>query len=165
MKSAYPNGHEFRFPQDLPCPPLGRFLASSSPPGGANEESNHVQKNLESAFKQIRDVSLGSVKKFVAIDIDASSQHMTWNSIAIPCLTRSRYRGHWISNGKRRTTIDEMFRLQGNKLAPFSQTCSDIEMGRLIGNAMLFKVVEEFLTLYLLMWTSYTLIIRINGNA
>lgn len=141
-KSAYPNGHECGFHQNIYCSSLDTFLDPGSPSDGAGIEPTHVRTNLESAFKQTIDFGLDPEKRSIAIDGDASSRHMTWNSNTMPCLTRRRYRGHWSNNRERRTTIKEMHCFQGIKLGSFTQTCS-VGTGRLIGNAMSLNVAER----------------------
>ena len=151
LKEAYPAGTEkrFEFPNAIPCSSMTRLLSASSPPSdaasGASDKSDHVQRNLDRAFKQIREYGLDPLNDSIAIDADADPNKLTWSSINLPCLTRSRYRGHWLSNLQRRTTLQEMMRFQGIKPGSFQQTCSDPEMGRLLGNSMSLNVVERIL--------------------
>ena len=79
------------------------------------------------------------------VDCDASTSKSKYMHNVSPCLTRSRYRGHWIINKQRRFTKREMFRLQGINPNKFTQVVSDKEMGHQLGNAMSQNVVERIL--------------------
>ena len=146
-KEHFPTGDTFKFPANISCPSLSTFLGSESDAAASaqGEESPSVQRNLTSAFKQIHDFGLNPHKATIAVDVDASARHMTWDSAVLPCLTRSRYRGHWITSKRRRTTMKEMLLFQGIKPSSITQTCSSTEMGKLIGNAMSVNVVERLL--------------------
>ena len=104
-----------------------------------------TRRNLESADTQIRNLGLDPTKAAIAVDVDASARHMTWDSGVLPCLTRSRYRGHWISNKNRRTTIQEMLCFQGITPSSIRQSCSDNELGKMVGNSMSVNVIERVL--------------------
>lgn len=104
-----------------------------------------MQKNLDRAFKQIRDFGLDPLKNPIAIDADAVPSKLTWNSSTLPCLTRSRYKGHWVSNLRRRTSLMEMSRFQGMHPGYFKKTCSGNDLGRLLGNSMSLHVIERVL--------------------
>ena len=97
------------------------------------------------SFKQIKEFGLDPTNSAIAVDVDASARHMTWNSMNLPCITRSRHRGHWITNKKRRTTIKEMLCFQGIAPGSIKQTCSDAEFGKMVGNSMSLNVVERIL--------------------
>ena len=62
-----------------------------------------------------------------------------------PCITRSRYKGHWITNVQRRMSLEEMCRFQGFDPTKIKQSVSNVEMGRMLGNAMSINIVERIL--------------------
>ena len=70
---------------------------------------------------------------------------MTWRKEMSPCLTRSRYRGHWITTEQRRMSIQEMMRLQGIRENQIKNDNSEAEFGKQIGNSMSLNVVERIL--------------------
>ena len=105
--------------------------------------SSSSQYNLDNALAQMREQNLDPTNCAIMIDVDASTRHSTWNSSFLPCITRSRYRGHWISNKNRRTTIKEMLCFQGISPSSFRQTCSDAELGKMVGNSMSVNVIER----------------------
>ena len=69
------------------------------------------------------------------MDIDAGRNRSHAIKGVSPCLTRSRYRGHWISTLRRRFTLDEMFRLQGMDPDYLAFVIPGAELGKQIGNA------------------------------
>ena len=73
-----------------------------------DEEPPSVQRNLENAYSQIRKFGFDRNQNTIALDVDVSARHMTWDSCVLPCITRSRNRGHWITSQQRRTTLSEM---------------------------------------------------------
>ena len=98
LRSASPDGNGFRFPEAIMCSPIFFFLDSSSSAGDAKTESSNVQSNLQRAFAQTRDCGHHPENECILIDVDASPKCMSWTSVVSHCITRSRYRGHWISN-------------------------------------------------------------------
>ena len=62
-----------------------------------------------------------------------------------PCITRSRYKGHYISNVQRRMTIEEMCRFQGFNPTKLKHCVSDTELGHMLGNAMSVNIIERIL--------------------
>ena len=107
--------------------------------------ATNSDKILKKAYAQAREFGLNPTQTTIAVDVDASLRHMTWDSGVLPCLTRSRYRGHWISTKNRRTTIKEMLAFQGIVPNSIRQTCSDNELGKMVGNSMSVNVIERIL--------------------
>ena len=71
----------------------------------------------------------------------SAKSHCT-NQDYSPCLTRSRYQGHWITGRSCRMNIAEMFRLQGMDHTQFRIAVPDASLGQQIGNAMRVNVLE-----------------------
>ncbi len=79
------------------------------------------------------------------MDIDSSTGRAKAMAGCSPCLTRSRYHGHWLSTRGRRMNLDEMLRLQGFRPSQFRSVVSPVELGKQCGNAMSVNVVERVL--------------------
>ena len=60
-----------------------------------------------------------------------------------PCLTRSHYRGHWITNKNRRLTLKEMMRLQGMNPENITIKGTPTQQGQQLGNAMSVNVIQR----------------------
>ena len=79
------------------------------------------------------------------MDIDSSSGRSKAMAGCSPCMTRSRYKGHWLSTRGRRMNIDEMLRLQGFQPSQFRTVVLSSELGKQCGNAMSVNVLERVL--------------------
>ena len=104
-----------------------------------------MQLNIEKARNKIKAIGHNPDDHPYVVDCDASlaqSRHVLNLS---PCLTRSRYKGHWLTHRKRRMTIEEMFRLQGMDHSTFTVATSSTSLGQQIGNAMSVNVLERLL--------------------
>ena len=110
-----------------------------------------VRDNIKRAELQAEEQGINVHREPIVIDVDASKAKMTWRKGISPCLTRSRYRGHWLSSKNRRMNIDEMLRLQGMKPNLLNtKGISTIELGHQIGNAMSVNVIQRILQQVLL---------------
>ena len=105
------DGDSFEFPTPIRCPPIELFLDDTVPKETPKTEG--MQRNIDRASERIRESGHDPQKETFVIDCDASAKRLKWRKDCSPCITRSRCRGHWISNLERRFTIEEMFRLQG----------------------------------------------------
>ena len=87
----------------------------------------------------------------LAIDIDCSSKFAAVGNNEIKCLTRTRggQSGPWLSSRGRRTTLAELFRLQGFNPAAFKLVVGDhvsaSQMGCMLGNTMSLPVIKAVL--------------------
>ncbi|MDP7647377.1 MAG: DNA (cytosine-5-)-methyltransferase, partial [Candidatus Woesearchaeota archaeon] len=137
----------FEFPKPIMCPSIELFLDGerSHPEQPAMKVSNAAQANIDHANRKIREEQGNPDIHPYVVDCDASrakSRHMYDIS---PCITRSRYQGHWITNRKRRMNKAEMLRLQGMNPGKFVSVVSDQVLGQQIGNAMSVNVIERIL--------------------
>lgn len=110
-----------------------------------NETQNLANSNIRAAENQAREAGLDPDEKAIIVDCDAASNRMKWLIDLSPCITRSRHNGHWITNRKRRFTLEEMFRLQGMDHTKFVVKVPEIALGQQIGNAMSVNVIERVL--------------------
>ena len=67
------------------------------------------------------------------IDCDASKARTRYQEDFSPCITRARWKGHWITNRRRRMTLEEMSRLQGFRPTEFYVNTSDQALGQQLG--------------------------------
>ena len=98
------------------CPPIDMFLDYEEEANTGERGENlspAAAENAKLAEKQARDQGIDPSIQPVIVDVEASKCKMTWRNGICPCLTRSRHRGHWISNLRRRVSLDGMARLQG----------------------------------------------------
>ena len=120
--------NNFDFPVNIACAPLESVLEETSENGSrrtSKSEPQCVVKNVERAETQIKAAGHNPQKQVFAVDCDASPARMTWQQHHSPCLTRSRYRGHWLTKLNRRMTIQEMFRLQGMDSSQLKLNCNE----------------------------------------
>ena len=134
---------EFKFPEKIKCPLVDDFLD----PGGEEMNLSPIEKRtLLAAEKKIRSNREGNpARQTFIIDVDATDRQTTWNINKSLCLTRSRHRGFWISNQKRRLNIHERLRLQRIMPCEITNKVSNTEFAKQIGNAMSMNVVERVL--------------------
>ena len=79
------------------------------------------------------------------LDCDASRRWCGKQTRVSPCLTRSRGQGLWLLSRGCRMPPDVCCRLQGIEASSLRGASSDIELRRLMGNAMTLSVVEPIL--------------------
>ena len=148
----------FEFPKPIPCPPIDELLDGVGQPRSKNPAqlqslSETVRQNIQKAYMRINqeemhsDKSHGSSKSqsTYVVDCDASKSRSSFMKEQSPCLTRSRFNGHWVSSRNRRMNVHEMMRLQGVDPQTFVYDISDQEIGRQLGNAMSVNVIERLL--------------------
>lgn len=139
---------DFEFPGLTKCPSIDHFLDNAEAAESyktSEEVGNTARQNIQSAETKIRDLGYDPKVETFIVDCDAAkpkSRH-TWDSS--PCLTRSRYQGHWITNQNRRMTKEEMLRLQGMDPTKIKVAVPENELGQQIGNAMSINVIERIL--------------------
>jgi len=139
----------FEWPAPIRSLRIGTFLDPSHLSLDQAEESAHVKENLETALHQIKKAGGDPTRTTYVVDCDASKDRMKWMQERSPCITRSRFKGHWLTSRGRRMTILEMFRLQGMDHTKFSPKVSPDQLGKQIGNSMSVNVVERLLRVVL----------------
>jgi len=138
----------FSFPKALECPPIQLFLDARDDSGRSLTKEmlcGTAAENVQRAKKKICEKGGDPDTTPFIVDCDAASTRMAWYEGISPCITRSRYRGHWITSLQRRFTKNEMFRLQGMDPMEFKVVVPDTVMGQQIGNAMCVNVIERVL--------------------
>ena len=78
------------------------------------------------------------------IDCDGSPAYTKAIPGVSPCITRSRYRGHWLTSMGRRMNLQETLRLQGFDDC-FENPVSERQLRLMLGNGMSLNVLERFL--------------------
>jgi len=149
LKSCFENAKSsFEFPGSLPCHPIDLFLDPSEAPAPDTVPpglSRTVHANLSNAYRNIQKLGQNPASDTWVVDCDAACHKSNFVHNMSPCVTRSRYRGHWITSKGRRMTIAEMLRLQGINPTDFRVAVSDTSIGQQIGNAMSVNVIERIL--------------------
>lgn len=136
----------FSFPTAMPMPALGTFLeprlrrpTAEDLPSGQTAATNVRQFWLH----VLRHGGDPSEEPWV-LDCDSSVGRAHAMLNCSPCLTRSRYKGHWLLNQGRRMTLREMARLQGVP-DDFPVTVSETDFRQQLGNMMSVNVLERIL--------------------
>ena len=93
------------------------------------------------AFNAALEQGVNPLRSPVAVDIDCSKSYKSYGVASIACLTATRGAsgGPWISTRGRRTTLNELFRIQGvdpTEVPYQAAGVSQREMGRMLGNSM-----------------------------
>jgi DNA (cytosine-5)-methyltransferase 1 len=150
QKSHFGSGNHkssFEFPKPIQCPSIELFLdGEKSHPGQPSMKvSRTAQVNIDQANRKIREEHGSPDIQPYIVDCDASRAKSRYMYDVSPCITRSRYQGHWITNRRRRMNKAEMFRLQGMNPSKFVSVVSDQDLGQQIGNAMSVNVIERIL--------------------
>lgn len=141
----------FSYPTPLPSADLNDFLDPLDktvtmmclPPKSQTTAHRNVQLTVKALLESHED----PFRDPWVIDCDSSTNRMKYWKGLSPCLTHSRYRGHWITNRGRRLTLTEMMRLMGMMTpeAGFTVVVSETQLGKQIGNAMSCNVLERLL--------------------
>ena len=136
----------FEFPRRLPCPSIELFLdadSSQSTQGTTSSLSKTAKTNIANATAKIlRDGGKPALKSYI-VDCDASISKSRYTFDYSPCLTRSRYNGHWITNKERRMNKSEVCRLQGFNPSDVVVDIPESALGQQLGNAMSVNVIEQ----------------------
>jgi DNA (cytosine-5)-methyltransferase 1 len=130
----------FAFPLPLTPPLIGKFL----------QDDGNVDPAVPPFVQTVKDhvKGLGRDPDTTDIIVDCDFSPPLKGSFMenySPCITRSRFKGHWITSKGRRFTLTEMLRLQGINPATFKKAVSDKALGQQIGNAMSVNVIERIL--------------------
>ena len=131
----------FEFPKAIKMPSIELLLdtKSSTPP---QKVGNTSRINIEKARAKLVSEGFKPGEDAYIVDCDASIAKSRHTFDFSPCITRSRYQGHWITNRNRRMTKEEMFRLQGMDPTKFVVAIPENALGQQIGNAMSINVVN-----------------------
>ena len=78
-------------------------------------------------------------------DIDSSAGWEKALYNASPCLTRSRWQGHWLTNRGRRMSTSEMMRLQGFPVT-LTQAIPDKPFRECLGNSMSLNILKPIIS-------------------
>ena len=141
----------FSYPSPLPSVDLNKFLDAPNktvtmmclPP----ETQTTAHRNVQLTVKALLESKEDPFRDPWVIDCDSSTNRMKYWKGLSPCLTYSRYKGHWITNRGRRLTLTERMRLMGMMTpdAGFKVVVSETQLGKQIGNAMSCNVLERLL--------------------
>ena len=136
--------HTFNWPQvTKPCPGINTILDTWKPTDRAGRlPTVERQKDAcKAAYKECFDYGRDPRSTPILVDIDASPRFSTYGIDEAKTITRSRGGdgGPWISTRGRRTTPNELIKLQGFELKDVPWTTLKIsqrQVGQLIGNAV-----------------------------
>ena len=136
--------HPFAWPQvTKPCPGVNTILDPWKPTDRAGRLPTVERQKVActTAYKACFDYGRDPRSTPILVDIDASPKFATYGIDEAKTITRSRGGdgGPWISTRGRRTTPNELIKLQGFELADVPwQTLkiSERQVGQLIGNAV-----------------------------
>ena len=123
-------------------------LTSSDKPGRL-PKLQRSKDCAKAAYRKALSCGIDPMKTPVAVDIDCSSKFRTFGIDEVKTITRSRggSGGPWISTRGRRTTLNELFRLQGfnpSDFATFPEAgVTESQMGAMLGNAMTLPVIAS----------------------
>jgi len=121
-------------------PKKGKATAEDLPP----KSQGHAHRNVKRLIKELKQAGNDPLgKDTYVIDCDSTEKFATANLNCAPCITRRRGGGHWLSTRGRRTTKEEMMRLQGMKPEDFKVVVSENQWGQQIGNSMSVNVLER----------------------
>eukprot|EP00929_Paragymnodinium_shiwhaense_P038322 TRINITY_DN20261_c0_g4_i1.p1 TRINITY_DN20261_c0_g4~~TRINITY_DN20261_c0_g4_i1.p1 ORF type:complete len:341 (-),score=38.69 TRINITY_DN20261_c0_g4_i1:39-1061(-) len=132
---------------DIPAPPISGILDTDM--GSVSDEpcrsQGHARRVLRKTLRGLRNLGRDPYSECWIADIDSSIRFMNVLHERSPCLTRSKARGYWVTNLRRRLKPNEMLRLHGFDDSMVTPLEDDVAMGRLIGNTMSPPVVAHVL--------------------
>ena len=139
---------QFLFPEPLErCEPVSGLLDNENT--ATSERLADLSKlpafNVHTQESLIQERGGNPKKESWILDCDAAKANSFSMKDVSPCITRSRYKGHWITNVQRRMTITEMCRFQGFNPTKLKHCVSDTELGHMLGNAMSVNIIERIL--------------------
>jgi DNA (cytosine-5)-methyltransferase 1 len=138
----------FTFPAKMTCPSIDLFLEKRNSrlatTGLPPRTQTTALKNVKNALKQIRREGEDPLNKTYIVDCDSSVERSKYCKKQMsPCITVGRGGGHWVTSRGRRTTKEEMMRLQGMNPTKFKLAVSEAQLGRQLGNTMSVNVLER----------------------
>ena len=142
LKAHLNENAAFQWPANIPCPAIDNFLDNFTHQTKLN---NTAATNVANARKRIKHAGADPSTTTYIVDCDASTSKSREMVNVSPCLTRSRYNGHWITTQNRRMSKEEVFRLQGMDPTTFKVHVPPKALGQQLGNAMSVNVIERVL--------------------
>jgi len=140
----------FEFPEPIKCPSIELFLEPRDPELAATgmppTSQKTATKNVRAALQKEARAGFKPLKEAFIVDCDSSAGRSKSVRGICPCITVGRGGGHWITNRGRRSTKEEMMRLQGMNPATFKVAVSEAQLGRQLGNTMSVNTFERLLT-------------------
>jgi len=140
----------FKFPEPIKCPSIELFLEARDPQLAATgmppSSQTTATRNVRAAIQKERRAGFNPFKEAFIVDCDSSAERSKSVRGISPCITVSRGGGHWITNRGRRSTKEEMMRLQGMDPTQFQVAVSKAQLGKQLGNTMSVNTFERLLT-------------------
>jgi DNA (cytosine-5)-methyltransferase 1 len=139
----------FEFPKPIRCPDIESFLeerdarlaATGLPPASQTV----ALKNVRDALREKKGAGFDPRKEAFVVDCDSSAERSKAPHGICPCITVGRGGGHWVTNRGRRTSKEEMMRLQGMNPTTFKVAVTEAQLGKQLGNTMSVNVLERLL--------------------
>jgi DNA (cytosine-5)-methyltransferase 1 len=138
----------FAFPHAIPTPDIQEFLdprqgrpsfADLPPPS-----QGIARANVLHFLRQLEDKGQDPFFEPWVIECDASQDFGKVMLGVTPCLTRSRYKGHWLASYGRRINTAEALRLQGHD-DDLEPVVTERQFRMMLGNSMSLNVLERLL--------------------
>ena len=136
----------FRFPDAIASVPLKDILDATLPKADKAKMGQVALQNIAAVNKHLTLKGHDPHKELFVVDCDSSVGKATHSNLHSPCLTRSRYKGHWITAYERRMTLHEMAKLQGIDISKLDSPSTSAQLGQQIGDAMSMNVIERLIT-------------------
>ena len=134
---------KFEWPAHCEKVPLTDILdptTAADKPGRLPSSPSNAKKYVRAACSKVYKTGINPLVTPVAVDIDCSDRYQTIGVDCARVLTRARggRGGPWITSRGRRTTINEMMRLQGftSEDVPWQGLMSECQLGSLLGNSI-----------------------------
>ena len=138
----------FVFPARTRPPSLEVFLdARSGRPSWADlppSSQGSARANVRHMLQQVDDMQRDPFGEPWVFDIDSSIGRGRPSYDMVPCITRSRWQGHWVSNRGRRLSLTEMMRLQGFP-STLPIVIDERDFRRCLGNCMSVNILLEII--------------------
>jgi len=139
----------FAFPQPIKCPSIELFLedrdSKLATTGMPPASQTTARRNVQTALRLQTRKGFNPLKEAFIVDCDSSPQRSKSVRGVSPCITVGRGGGHWVTNRGRRTSKEEMMRLQGMNPSKFKVAVSEAQLGKQLGNTMSVNVLERLL--------------------
>lgn len=138
----------FVFPEPIACPNIRKFFdARSRRPSFADLPPPTQTTARSNVLDQLARLHAADNDPFFEpwiVDCDGSKEFSKAMYGLSPCLTSSRYRGHWVTSLGRRLSLSEVLRLQGLP-DDLEFNVSEAQLRAMVGNAMSITVVARIL--------------------
>ena len=111
--------------------------------------STTARKRVKSMLALIADWAREEGKEPTSYDVivDSGSSSLSYGLDCSPCLTKSRTacRDYWSMRHARKLSISELARLQGHDLSSLKVTCTESQLGSMLGNGFSVPVMRKVL--------------------